>query len=163
MTPTNPSVSIQTGLTHTESTRHAPMVVIESSKGLFHLDLWAVWQYRELLYFLIWRDVKVRYKQTVLGVLWAGLQPLLTMVIFSVVFGAFAKLPSDGLPYPIFSYTAILPWQYFSQAISHSVDSLVQSAQLISKVYFLRLIIPIATALAPLVDFVIAFVVLLPL
>jgi lipopolysaccharide transport system permease protein len=139
------------------------MIVIQPSQGFFHLDLPAVWQYRELLYFLIWRDVKVRYKQTALGVAWAILQPLMTMLIFTVIFGKFAKIPSDGLPYPIFAYTALLPWQYFSQALSHSGDSLVQNANLIKKVYFPRLIVPIAAALAPLVDFAVAFVILLSL
>jgi lipopolysaccharide transport system permease protein len=119
------------------------------------------WQYRELLYFLTWRDVKIRYKQTAIGATWAILQPLMTMVIFTVVFGQFARIPSDGLPYPVFTYTALLPWHFFAQAITRSGTSLVQSANLISKVYFPRLIIPIAAALGPLVDFVIAFVILL--
>jgi lipopolysaccharide transport system permease protein len=136
-------------------------VTIQASKGLFNLDLSAVWHYRELLYFLIWRDIKVRYKQTVIGAGWAILQPLLTMVIFSVVFGSFAKIPSDGLPYPIFAYTALLPWTYFAQAIGRSGVSLVGSANLISKVYFPRLIVPLSAAVAPLVDFAIAFVILL--
>jgi lipopolysaccharide transport system permease protein len=135
--------------------------VIQPSKGLFHLDLRAVWQYRELLFFLIWRDVKVRYKQTAIGVGWAILQPLMTMVIFTVVFGNFAGIPSDGLPYPIFAYTALLPWNYFAQAINRSGVSLVSNASLISKVYFPRLIVPIAAAVAPLVDFAVAFVILL--
>jgi lipopolysaccharide transport system permease protein len=135
--------------------------VIKPSRGLFHLDLQAVWQYRELLYFLVWRDVKIRYKQTILGAVWAILQPLMTMVIFTVIFGTFAKVPSDDLPYSIFAYTALLPWQYFSQAISRSGESLVTSANLIRKVYFPRLIVPIAATLAPLVDFAIAFVILL--
>ena len=138
-----------------------PTVAIKPSASLFHLDLQAVWQYRELLYFLIWRDVKIRYKQTILGAAWAILQPLMTMVVFTVIFGTFANIPSDGLPYPIFTYTALLPWHYFSQAISRSGDSLVSSANLISKVYFPRLIVPIAAALAPLVDFALAFVLLL--
>jgi homopolymeric O-antigen transport system permease protein len=137
------------------------VVVIQPTKGLFHLDPNAVWHYQELLYFLIWRDIKVRYKQTVIGAGWAICQPLMTMVIFTVVFGNFAKIPSDGLPYPIFAYTALLPWNYFAQAISHSGISLVGNANLISKVYFPRLIIPLSAAVAPLVDFVVAFVVLL--
>jgi len=137
------------------------VVVIQPTKGLFHLDLNAIWHYQELLYFLIWRDIKVRYKQTVIGAGWAICQPLMTMVIFTVVFGNFAKIPSDGLPYPIFAYTALLPWNYFAQAISHSGISLVGNANLISKVYFPRLIIPLSAAVAPLVDFVVAFVVLL--
>src|SRR2546427_12716669 len=94
-----------------------PTVVIQPSRGLLHLDLGAVWQYRELLYFLIWRDVKVRYKQTVIGVGWAIIQPVVSMLIFTVIFGYFAKLPSDGLPYPIFAYTALLPWNYFASAL----------------------------------------------
>jgi lipopolysaccharide transport system permease protein len=135
--------------------------VIEPSKKLFHLDLRAVWQYREMLYFLIWRDVKVRYKQTVIGAGWAILQPLMTVLIFTVVFGGFAKIPSDGLPYLIFAYTALLPWTYFAQAIGRSGASLVGDASLISKVYFPRVIVPISAAVAPLVDFAVAFAILL--
>jgi lipopolysaccharide transport system permease protein len=138
-----------------------PTVMIQPRKVFLHLDLQAVWQSRELLYFLIWRDVKIRYKQTMLGAAWVIIQPLMTMVIFTVIFGQLARIPSDGLPYSIFTYTALLPWQYFSQAISRSSDSLVASAHLITKIYFPRLIIPISAVLAPLVDFVIAFVVLL--
>jgi len=138
----------------------SPTVVIEPQRGLFNLDLQAVWEYRELLYFLVWRDVKIRYKQTVIGAGWAILQPLMTMVIFTVVFGNFAKVPSDGLPYPIFAYTALLPWTYFAQAMNRSSESLVSNTNLISKVYFPRLIIPIAAVAAPLVDFNIAFVIL---
>lgn len=118
-------------------------------------------EYRELLYLLVWRDVKVRYKQTIFGASWAIIQPVMTMLIFSVVFGSFAKVPSDGLPYPIFSFTALLPWSYFSQALTRSGASLVNSSGLISKVYFPRLIIPVAAALAPVVDLAIAFLVLL--
>ena len=104
-------------------------IVLRPRKGLFQLDLGAVWQYRELLFFLIWRDVKVRYKQTSIGAAWAILQPLLTMVAFTVIFGHFAKIPSDGLPYPIFAYTALLPWTYFAQAIGQSGASLVNDAR----------------------------------
>lgn len=136
-------------------------IIIRPGSGLFHLELKAIWYYRELLYFLIWRDVKVRYKQTAIGAGWAIFQPLMTMIIFTVVFGDFAKIPSDGLPYPIFAYTALLPWNYFAQAISRSGVSLVGSANLISKVYFPRLIIPLSAAVAPVVDFAIAFVILL--
>jgi len=138
-----------------------PTVVIEPREALFNLNLYALWEYRELLYFLVWRDIKIRYKQTVIGAGWAILQPLMTMVIFTVVFGNFAKVPSDGLPYPIFAYTALLPWTYFAQAINRSSESLVSNTNLISKIYFPRLIIPISAALAPLVDFGIAFVILL--
>ena len=137
------------------------VVIIQPTKGLFCLDLDAVWPYRELLYFLIWRDIKVRYKQTVIGAGWAICQPLMTMVIFTIVFGNFAKIPSDGLPYPIFAYTALLPWNFFAQALGRSGISLVGSANLITKVYFPRLIIPIAAAVASIVDFAIAFVILL--
>jgi len=131
-------------------------ILIHSRKSLFHLDLRAVWAYRELLFFLIWRDVKVRYKQTVIGSAWAILQPFLSMVIFTIVVGNFAKIPSDGLPYPIFAYTALLPWTYFAQAIGRSSASLVGSANLITKVYFPRLIIPLSGVVAPLVDFAVA-------
>src|SRR5215813_12828026 len=138
-----------------------PTVVIEPSKRLLHLDLKAIWESRELLYFLVWRDVKVRYKQTVIGAGWAILQPLMTMVIFTIIFGNFVKVPSDGLPYSIFAYTALLPWNFFAQALSRSGGSLVGSASLITKVYFPRLIIPLAAAVASLVDFAIAFILLL--
>src|SRR5437762_8403805 len=125
--------------------------IIERNAGLFHLDLGAVWHYRELLYFLIWRDIKVRYKQTVIGAGWAILQPLMTMGIFTIIFGNFAKIPSDGLPYPIFAYTALLPWNFFAQALGRSGISLVGSANLITKVCFPRLIIRIAAAAASVV------------
>jgi lipopolysaccharide transport system permease protein len=143
------------------STKEDSAIVIQPGGGLFHLELKAIWHYRELLYFLIWRDVKVRYKQTAIGAGWAIFQPLMTMVIFTMVFGNFAKIPSDGLPYPIFAYTALLPWNNFAQAIGRSGVSLVGSANLISKVYFPRLIIPLSAAVAPLVDFAVAFVILL--
>jgi lipopolysaccharide transport system permease protein len=139
----------------------APSVVIKPRKGLFHLDLRAVWQYRELLYFLSWREIKVRYKQTAIGVAWAILQPLLTMVIFTLIFGKLAKIPSDGLPYALFVFTALLPWGYFSQSISRSGTSLVGEANLIRKIYFPRLIIPLAAVMTPLVDFFLGFLVLL--
>ena len=136
-------------------------LTIEPTKGWAPLRLKALWRYRELLYFLTWRDIKVRYKQTALGASWAVIQPLLTMVIFTVVFGHFARVPSDGVPYPIFSYCALLPWTFFAYAMGQSANSLVGNANLISKVYFPRLVIPIAASLAGLVDFAIAFVVLL--
>lgn len=139
----------------------APVLRIEPARGWERLKLHELWEYRELLYFLTWRDVKVRYKQTALGAAWAIIQPLLTMTIFTVIFGNFAKIPSDGLPYSIFAYTALLPWTYFAQAISRSGASLVGSANLITKIYFPRLIVPISAAVAPLVDFAIAFVILL--
>ena len=125
-----------------------PTTIIEASHGLSRLNLKRLWQYRELLYFLVWREVKIRYKQTALGVSWAILQPLFMMLIFSAVFGWFARIPSDQFPYPIFAYTALLPWTYFAQALERSSNSLVSNANLISKVYFPRLIIPLA-AVAP--------------
>lgn len=139
----------------------AQVKIIQPSTGWVSLRLQELWKYRELLYFLVWRDIKVRYKQTVLGVAWAIIQPFCAMVVFSVFFGKLAKVPSDGLPYPIFAYTALLPWQLFAHALTESGNSLVANQQLIKKVYFPRLAIPIAAVLAGLVDFAIAFVVLL--
>ena len=127
------------------------------------LKLGELWEYRELLLFLVWRDIKVRYKQTALGAAWAILQPLLTMMVFSVFFGRLAKVPSDGIPYPIFAYAALVPWTFFAQGLTQSSDSLVGSANLIRKVYFPRLVIPMSAILAGVVDFVIAFSVLLVL
>lgn len=134
-----------------------PLVVIEPSKSWVPLNLRDLWAYRELLYFLTWRDVKVRYKQTLLGATWAILQPLCTMIIFTIFFGRFAKIPSDGIPYPIFAYAGLLPWTFFSNAVSNSGNSLVGSQNLITKVYFPRMIIPGAAVGAGLVDFGIAF------
>ncbi|MBN1147314.1 MAG: ABC transporter permease [Anaerolineales bacterium] len=152
------------GLTDNEPVAETPQLLhtrIEPTRGWVAINLKDLWDYRELLYFLTWRDIKVRYKQTALGAAWAILQPFLTMVVFSVFFGNLAKVPSDGLPYPIFSYTALLPWQLFAYALSGSGNSLVANQRLITKVYFPRLVIPIASVLSGLVDFVIAFVVLL--
>jgi lipopolysaccharide transport system permease protein len=136
-------------------------IVIRPSTGWVALRLGELWEYRELLYFLIWRDVKVRYKQTALGAAWAILQPVLTMVVFSLFFGKLAKVPSDGIPYPVFSFCALLPWQLFSHALAESSNSLVSNERLVTKVYFPRLTVPIAAVLGGLVDFAIAFVVLL--
>jgi len=141
----------------------ADTVVIQPVKGLVSLNLKDIWKYRELVYFLTWRDLKVRYKQSVLGVLWAILQPLLNMVVFTVVFGNLAKLPSDGLPYPIFSYTATVPWAFFAAALSTTARSMLTSGNMISKIYFPRMIVPFASVLANLVDFAIAFVILIAL
>ncbi len=146
-----------TGLSQ-EPLSPAPLVIVPA-KGWQALELNDLWKFRELLYFLTWRDIKVRYKQTVLGVGWAVLQPVLTMVIFSVIFGQLAKLPSEGIPYPIFTYAALLPWQLFAFALTNSSNSLVSSQNLVSKVYFPRLVIPIASVLPGLVDFAISFVV----
>jgi lipopolysaccharide transport system permease protein len=137
--------------------------LIEPSKGWFHLELSDLWRYRELLYFLTWRDIKVRYKQTALGAAWAVLQPLLTMVVFSIIFGRLAQLPSEGIPYPVFTFTALLPWQLFAFALNQSSASLVADQNLIKKIYFPRLIIPISSVMAGLLDFIIAFGVLLVL
>jgi hypothetical protein len=126
-----------------------PIVVrIEVSKGWVSLKLSELWDYRELLYFLTWRDIKVRYKQTALGAAWAIIQPVFTMVVFSLFFGKLAKIPSDGIPYPIFSYAALVPWTFFANGLSQSSNSLVGSANLIKKVYFPRLAIPISTVLS---------------
>jgi lipopolysaccharide transport system permease protein len=138
-----------------------PTTRIRPSRGWVALNLRDLWNYRELLYFLTWRDIKVRYKQTFLGAAWAVLQPFFTMVVFSIFFGQLAKVPSDGIPYPIFSYCALLPWSYFSGALDRASNSLVGSSHLITKVYFPRLAIPISAVTAGLVDFGIAFVVLL--
>jgi len=138
-------------------------LVIEPTRGWASLQLRAVWQYRELLYFLVWRDLKVRYKQTVLGLLWIVLQPVVSMVIFSLLFGELLNVPSGGVPYPIFAYTALLPWNYFASSLSKSSTSLVGSTHLITKVYFPRLIIPVSGVLSGLVDFGIAFLVLIGL
>jgi len=140
-----------------------PTVVIRSQRGLASLDLAEVWQYRELLFFLVWRDIKVRYKQTFIGAGWAIFQPAMTMVIFTLVFGKMVKIPSDGLPYAVFAYTGLLPWTYFSQALSRSGTGLVSNAHLITKVYFPRLIIPLSDVITPAVDFVFAFLLLLGL
>jgi len=138
-----------------------PVVRIEPARGWVSLELGELWRYRELLYFLVWRDVKVRYKQTVLGVGWAILQPVATMIVFSLFFGGLAGVPSDGLPYPVFSFAALVPWTFFSQGLLQSANSLVASQNLLTKVWFPRLAIPLATVLAGVVDFALAFVVLL--
>ena len=142
-------------------TDRVPLISIRPSRGWSSLNLRDLWEYRELLYFLTWRDIKVRYKQTVLGASWAILQPFFTMVVFSLFFGRLAGVPSDNIPYPIFSYAALVPWQFFANGLTNSSNSLVASANLITKVYFPRLVVPISAVLAGAVDFVLAFVVLL--
>ncbi|MGA2410061.1 MAG: ABC transporter permease [Candidatus Binataceae bacterium] len=137
-----------------------PLVTIKGGRRWASLDLLELWHYRDLFYFLIWRDVKVRYKQTLLGVAWAVLQPLLTMVIFTVLFGRLARVPSDGQPYPIFVYAGLLPWNFFATAVTASSNSLVGNAALITKVYFPRLVIPGSAVCAGLVDFAIAAAIL---
>jgi lipopolysaccharide transport system permease protein len=140
-----------------------PLSVIEPSKSWVALNLGDLWTYRELLYFLTWRDVKVRYKQTALGAAWAIIQPLFTMLIFTLFFGKLAGVPSDGLPYPIFAYAGLLPWTFFSNAVTNSSNSLVGSANLITKTYFPRMMIPGAAVGAGLVDLAIAFIILIVL
>jgi lipopolysaccharide transport system permease protein len=137
--------------------------IIEPPRGFFDLNLRELWTYHELLFFLIWRDIQVRYRQTVLGVTWALLQPLFTMVIFSVIFGSFAKLPSEGVPYPIFTYTALLPWHLFSNALSRSSESVVGESRLLTKIYFPRLIIPLSSVGTGIVDFFLSFIILIVL
>jgi len=138
-----------------------PVVRIRPSRGWIAVNLRDLWAYRELLYFLTWRDIKVRYKQTVLGAAWAILQPFFTMVVFSLFFGRLAGVPSDGIPYPIFSYAALVPWQFFANGLTNATNSLVASTNLIQNVYFPRMVIPFSAVLSGVVDFALAFVVLL--
>lgn len=152
-----PSEDSESGI---DSKHSRPFVVREPSKGL-SLRLNELLEYHELIYFLAWRDLKVRYKQTALGVAWAVLQPLLTMVVFTIFFGNLAKIPSDGVPYPIFSYTALLPWQLFANGVTNSSNSLVNNSNLITKIYFPRLIMPLSSITGGLVDFCVAFLVLI--
>jgi lipopolysaccharide transport system permease protein len=138
-----------------------PFIRIEPSKGWISLKLKELWEYRELLYFLIWRDVKVRYKQTVLGAAWAIIQPFFTMIVFSLFFGKLAKIPSDGIPYPIFCYAALVPWTFFANGLGKASHSLVGGGNLIKKIYFPRLSMPLASVLSGTVDFVLAFIMLI--
>jgi lipopolysaccharide transport system permease protein len=141
----------------------ARWVVIEPPSGWLHLGLRELWEHRELVYFLTWRDIKVRYKQTALGAAWALLQPLSTMIVFSLFFGRLAKVPSEGVPYPLFTLAALVPWTFFSNGLTQSANSVVASQNLVTKIYFPRLAIPIATVLAGALDFALAFVLLLGL
>ena len=147
----------------TETLTAVPRIRLKPSNGWRALNLREFWQYRELLYFLSWRDIKVRYKQTALGALWAILQPFLTMLVFSLFFGNLAKMPSDGIPYPIFAFAALVPWTFFSNGLTQSGNSLIQSAGMLKKVYFPRLIVPISSILSGAVDFLFAFIVLIGL
>lgn len=140
-----------------------PITIIRPPKGWLPVNLRELWVYRELLYFLAWRDIKVRYRQTVLGFGWAIIQPLAMMIVFSLFFGQLAGVPSEGIPYPLFSYAAVLPWTLFAEGLTRSSNSLVQEANLLQKVYFPRLIMPLSGIVSPLVDFAIAFVVLFAL
>jgi lipopolysaccharide transport system permease protein len=155
-------------VTHTQVTavgspRDIPTVRVEARHGWLALDLAELWVYRELLYFFVWRDIKVRYKQTVVGAAWAVLQPVLTMLVFSLFFGKLAKIPSQGLPYPIFYYCALLPWTYFSTAMQSATNIVVDQQRVITKIYFPRVVLPIAAVLAGLLDFAISFAVFLVL
>ena len=142
---------------------HMRVLRIAPSHGLLNLRLRELWEYRELLYFFIWRDIKVRYKQTAIGAAWAVLQPFMTMVVFSLFFGRLAKIPANGLPYPVFYYCALLPWIYFSGALQSATNVVVEQQRVITKIYFPRVVLPISAVLAGLLDFAISFVVLLGL
>ena len=145
----------------TETIKHEPTTIyIKPSKGLAALNLRDLWVYRELVYFMVWRDVKVRYKQTLLGMSWAIIQPIMTMLIFTFLFGTVAKLPTDGIPYPVFSFTALLPWGLFTTALNQGSRSLVAHNNMVTKIYFPRLILPMSAVFGGLVDFAIAFVIL---
>jgi lipopolysaccharide transport system permease protein len=137
-----------------------PVTVIEPGKGWAALRLRELWEYRELLYFMTWREVKVRYKQTAIGAAWALIQPLFTMLVFALFFGRLAKMPSDGIPYPVFTLAALVPWTFFANGLTQSSNSLVTNANLVSKVYFPRLAVPIASILSGLVDFALSFLLL---
>ncbi len=151
----------QTQIAPIRCTREVPVVQIAARRGWMALDLGELWAYRELLYFFVWRDIKVRYKQTVIGAAWAVLQPLMTMLVFSLFFGMLAKIPSQGLPYPVFYYCALLPWTYFATAMQGATNIVVEQQRVITKVYFPRVVLPITSVLSGLVDFAIAFVVFL--
>jgi len=138
-------------------------IYIKPSSGLAALHLRDLWIYRELVFFMIWRDIKVRYKQTLLGAAWAVIQPLLTMIVFNFVFGKIARLPTEGIPYPIFSYTALLPWGLFTAALNTASRSLTSNQNMVTKIYFPRLVLPLASVLGGLVDFAIAFSILVAL
>ncbi|MGE5249150.1 MAG: ABC transporter permease [Bacteroidota bacterium] len=147
-----------------ELARHEPTTIyIKPSRGLAALNLRDLWTYRELVFFMIWRDIKVRYKQTLLGAAWAIIQPVMTMLVFNFLFNGIAKVPTDGIPYPIFAYTALLPWGLFTTALNQASRSLTSNHNMITKIYFPRLVLPVASVLAGLVDFAIAFVILIGL
>ena len=136
-------------------------IMLEPPRGWLNLRLRELWEFRELLFFLIWRDIKVRYKQTVLGATWAVLQPLMTMIVFSIIFGKLGKLPSNGIPYPVFTFAALLPWQLFSRALSDASISLIGNQNMVTKIYFPRIFLPSASVLGGLLDFGISFIILL--
>src|SRR5260370_35220548 len=151
----------QTPVVMIEDLDEFPSVHIAPRRGWLALDLAELWAYRELLYFFVWRDIKVRYKQTVIGAAWAVLQPVMTMLVFSLFFGTLAKIPSQGLPYPIFYYCALLPWMYFSTAMQGATNIVVDQQRIITKIYFPRVILPVAAVLSGLLDFAISFAVFL--
>jgi homopolymeric O-antigen transport system permease protein len=157
----NSAIKDQIHFKTTASTNRKNILRIEPSKGWVPLKIRDLWEYRELVYFLIWRNVKIRYKQTALGASWAIIQPFMTMLVFSLFFGRLAKVPSDNIPYPIFSFAGLVPWTFFSNSLALASNSLIGSAHLITKVYFPRLAIPIATVLSGVVDFAVAFLMLL--
>ena len=144
-------------LTHSEP----PVLHIRPKRGWQPLDLKELWQYRELMYFMSWRDIKVRYKQTALGAAWAVIQPLMTMVVFSIFFGKLAKMPSDGIPYPLFAYAALVPWTFFANSLTQASNSLLQNSNMLKKIYFPRLVMPISSVISGTVDFIFAFIVLI--
>jgi len=139
------------------------LIIIKPQIGWLNIDIRELWEYRELVYFFVWRDIKIRYKQAAIGVLWAVFQPLTVMVIFTIFFGRFAKVPSDNIPYPVFVYTGLILWNYFSFGLSHSSESMVSNANIIQKIYFPRLIIPISSSLIGLIDFTIVSIILIGL
>ena len=156
------SVTQQTVLPPTPALPAAPPLLrIAPPRGWLELNLREIWEYRELLYFFVWRDLKIRYKQTAIGAAWAVLQPFLTMIVFSLFFGALARIPSHGLPYPIFYFSALLPWMYFAGALQNATNTVVEQQRVITKVYFPRLVLPLAAVLSGLVDLAIGFVVFL--
>lgn len=144
-------------------TRSAATIVIEPSRGLADFNLKEIWDYRDLMFFLAWRDINIRYKQTILGAAWAVVQPVLTMILFTIFFGRMAGVPSEGAPYPLFAFAALLPWQYFATTLGNAANSLVNNSNLLSKVYFPRLLIPLTSLFPPAVDFLIAFMVFIGL
>lgn len=148
-------------MTTSVTTHQEEILILKPTRGWASLNLNEIWRYRELVYFLIWRDIKVRYKQTVLGASWAIIQPFFTMVVFTIFFGKLAGVPSDDVPYPIFSFTGLLPWGLFTKALSDAGRSMITNRSMITKVYFPRLVVPIASVLSGLVDFGLGFLVLI--
>jgi len=152
---------LESELRQAELTSAAPVTIIEPSRGWLSLNLHEIWAHHELLYFLVWRDIKVRYKQTVIGATWAILQPMMTMVVFTVIFDKFAKMPSDGLPYPLFIYAGLLAWNYFAKSLNGSISSVVGNSNLITKIYFPRLLLPLSAVFSGVIDLAISFAFLL--